>query len=125
MRKSVIEQRREEASKGMEPRTLTEEAFLDLVLGGQALPTQSDFIWDYIPENEFGARRWEGAYMGPYGCAKTSTLLAKAWMQALFEPGSHILIARANFNDLKDTTYKRMEEMLARLPPNTLLEREK
>lgn len=126
MRKSRLEVMKEARSAANEPKVLDETAFLDLVLGGPALPTQRNFIEDYVQvepgQEEAG---WEAAYMGPYGCAKTSTILAKAWLQALYEPGSQILIARQNFNDLKDTTYKRMEEMLARLPPNTLIEREK
>lgn len=126
MRKSKLEVARELRGGTKEPKVLNEDAFLELILGGPALPTQHDFITDYVetpPGQE--ERGWEAAYMGPYGCAKTSTILAKAWLQALYEPGSQILVARQNFNDLKDTTYKRMEEMLARLPPNTLMEREK
>lgn len=105
---------------------MTEDELVALILGGPPNPTQTEFINDYceLVEGKEDSG-WEAAYMGPVGCAKTSTMLAKAWLQLLWEPGCQILISRQNFNDLKDTTYKRMEEMLARLPPNTLIERSK
>jgi PBSX family phage terminase large subunit len=133
MRKSRLEVMKEQRAGPTKPRTMTYDDFIALILGGTPLPTQQAFIDAYLSEEEIQAAEargeddpgWYGAYMGPYGCAKTSTILAKAWLQALFEPGSQILIARQNFNDLKDTTYKRMEEMLGRLPSGTLVSREK
>lgn len=123
MRKSKVELLKELRRGPQKQQVLNEDAFVAMILGGPPLPTQRAFIEDYVESGESGG--WKAAYMGPYGCAKTSTLLCKAWLQALYEPGSQILIARANFNDLKDTTYKRMEEMLGRLPPGTLVERNK
>jgi hypothetical protein len=63
--------------------------------------------------------------MGPAGCAKTSTIVAAVLLRALLEPGSKHLIARANYNDLTDTTMLRATEMIQRLPPGTLLDRDK
>lgn len=65
------------------------------------------------------------AYKGPAGCAKTSTGVADIFTHALTEPGTKYLIARMDYNDLLDTTMLRAEEMLARLPPNTLIQRDK
>ncbi len=64
-------------------------------------------------------------YMGPAGCAKTSTGVAGVMLRCLLEPGSHGLIARLDYNDLVGTTKRRAEEMLARLPPGVLLDRSK
>lgn len=44
---------------------------------------------------------------------------------ALLEPGSKLFIARHDYNDLMDTTAGRAEEVLARLPVGTLLDRDK
>lgn len=79
-------------------------------------PTQKSFIYN---------TSFYGAYMGPAGCAKTSTLCAKTLARALLEPGTKHLVARNDYNDLMDTTALRMEEMLARLPVGTLLDRSK
>lgn len=79
-------------------------------------PTQKAFI--YAPDRLT-------AYKGPAGCAKTSTGCAKIFLRALLEPGTKYLIARHDYNDLMDTTALRMQEMLSRLPPGTLLGRDK
>lgn len=65
------------------------------------------------------------AYMGPAGCAKTSTVVADTVARAIFEPGSKHLIARNDYNDLMDTTFKRFTEMIDRLPPGTVVDRTK
>jgi hypothetical protein len=65
------------------------------------------------------------AYKGPAGCAKTSTGVADVLIHALLEPGSKYLIARQDYNDLLDTTMQRCEDMVALLPPGTLLDRNK
>ena len=79
-------------------------------------PTQRAFVYN---------TSFYSAYMGPAGCAKTSTLCAKLFARALLEPGTKHLVARQDYNDLMDTTALRMEEMLSRLPPGTLLDRSK
>lgn len=109
--------------KSTAPIEMDFEGFLKLMLAGDKPeryrvinPTQYACIMDKT--------RFKG-YMGPAGCAKTSTIVVKAMMRALMEPGSSILIARADYNDLKGTTRKRAEEMLNRLPSGTLLDRSK
>lgn len=66
---------------------------------------------------------FEKAYMGPAGCAKTSTGVAEQLSHLLFEPGSKSLIARQDYNDLLDTTYQRFEEMMGRLPQDLIMDR--
>ena len=56
------------------------------------------------------------SYGGPAGCAKTSTIVAECIVRAIMEPGSKMLVARNDYNDLKDTTKLRFEEMIARPP---------
>lgn len=65
------------------------------------------------------------AYKGPAGCAKTSTGVADIFSHALLEPGTKYLIARADYNDLMDTTMLRAQEMLEYLPEGTLIDRNK
>lgn len=62
------------------------------------------------------------SYGGPAGCAKTSTVVAEQIVRGLFEPGYKGLIARHDYNDLKDTTKLRFDEMIARLPPGTVVD---
>lgn len=64
-------------------------------------------------------------YMGPAGCAKTSTLMMKAMLRALLKPGFKGLVSRLDYNDLMGTTAKRLEEMVAALPKGTLVDRDK
>jgi hypothetical protein len=65
------------------------------------------------------------AYMGPAGCAKTTTGVASVVFKALMMPGTKWFIARKNYNDLLDTTYRTFTDVLNRLPEGTLLERSK
>lgn len=122
MRKSAHEKRIEAKRKGAQDITMTMEDLMLLLLDGgpkdqrQANPTQRAFIYD--PDRIKG-------YMGPAGCAKTSTLCAGEWLRALLTPGHKGLVARANYNDLMDTTGLRMTEMLNRLPKGVLLDRDK
>jgi hypothetical protein len=78
------------------------------------LPTQRRFIFshDFLE-----------AYMGPAGCAKTSTGCAKILLRALTIPGSKWFVARRDYNDLKDTTMRTMATLLSRLPEGTLVDR--
>lgn len=123
MRKSAYEKLIEARRKKQTEEAVTYEDIRLLLLDGdrpkdqrQANPTQRAFMDD--------PTRVKG-YMGVVGCAKTSTGCAGAWLRALFQPGSQGLIARANYNDLMDTTAKRMTEMLNRLPKGVLLDRDK
>ena len=123
MRKSSLEKLREAKRAKLKPLETDLEGLLKLLLAGdkptdlrELNPTQQSFI--YSPD------RWK-AYMGPAGCAKTSTGVAAVLLRALLQPGSKHLIARYDYNDLVDTTMLRADEMLRRLPPGTLLDRDK
>jgi hypothetical protein len=65
------------------------------------------------------------AYMGPAGCAKSTTGCADIMLRALMIPGSKWFIARRDYNDLMDTTARTMSNILQRLPDGTLVERTK
>ncbi len=65
------------------------------------------------------------AYMGPAGCAKTTTGVVDVMLKALMLPGTKWFIARKNYNDLMDTTARTATDVLNRLPNGTLLERSK
>lgn len=65
------------------------------------------------------------AYMGPAGCAKTSTGCADIMLRALLMPGTKWFIARRDYNDLMDTTLRTMTNILNNLPEGTLLDRQK
>lgn len=65
------------------------------------------------------------AYMGPAGCAKTTTGVVDIMLKALLIPGSKWFISRKNYNDLLDTTVRSCTNVLQRLPPGTLIERSK
>ncbi len=80
------------------------------------LPTQRDFILGHSPLE---------AYMGPAGCAKTTTGAAKVLLRALLIPGSKWFVARRDYNDLADTTARSMAEIMSRLPEGTLVDRVK
>lgn len=116
MRKSKLEQIRE-AKKAENKQVETDlEGLLRLILNGEPNPTQRSMIYD--PARIV-------AYMGPAGCAKTSTLAASGLLRALFQPGSKGFVSRNDYNDLMDTTKQRFEEMLYRLPKGILLDRTK
>lgn len=88
----------------------------ELLLNGTGNPSQKQLLYSPYEEN---------ALIGMVGTSKTSGLCAQAWMEALLEPGKIIAIARRDYNKLMITTAKRMEEMLYRLPPGTLVDRDK
>jgi hypothetical protein len=88
----------------------------ELLLNGSGNPSQKQLLYSKHEEN---------ALVGMVGTSKTSALCSQAWMEALLEPGKIIAIARRDYNKLMITTAKRMEEMLGRLPPGTLVDRDK
>lgn len=94
----------------------TIEEMLDVMLGGPALPTQKAFIYSDADSR---------AYMGAAGVAKTSTLVAAGLLRCLLIPGYKLAVCRYDYNDLLGTTVERFEEMLARLPPGILVDRDK
>ena len=127
MRKSNLERLRDAKRKKQSQVEMTLEGLMLLLLDGdrepgerKANPTQKRFILS-PPAEGFMAK----AYKGPAGCAKTSTIVAAGILRALFMPGSKGLIARQDYNDLMDTTQKRFEMMMERLPPGVLLDRDK
>lgn len=115
MRKNARELRRD-ARKKVEPRELDLNGFFWLILGDTFNPTQQAFIYD--------AARIKG-YMGPAGCAKTSTLAATGLGRSFIQPGSRGLVARYDYNDLMGTTAKRFEEMIDKLPGGVIIDRDK
>lgn len=116
MRKSKLEVLRDKKRKEMKPVETDIDGLFKLMLNGEFNPTQREFI--YSPNRI-------KAYMGPAGCAKTSTLAAAGLGRALFQPGSKGFVSRNDYNDLMDTTALRMQEMLLRLPKGILLDRDK
>ncbi len=79
-------------------------------------PTQRDFIFSPVEKK---------LYLGAAGAAKTVSGVGATILRALLEPGTKHCIARANYNDLLDTTLDEAQIMLDRLPPGTLLQRDK
>jgi len=117
MRRSKLEQLRDQKRKEMKPTTLNSvDEFFKLMLTGDLNPTQKAFI--YSPDRI-------KAYKGPAGCAKSATLCAAGLARAVFQPGSKGFISRHDYNDLQDTTKQEMTKLLNRLPKGMLLERDK
>lgn len=120
MRKSASEQLKEAKRSSGGPQEPTVQ--LDLkglaarMLGGIPEPTQWEFICD--PEEN-------KAYMGRAGAAKTSTLICAMLMRCLLQPGFKGVIMRQHYNDMFNTVIERAEEMLNRLSPSLLLDRNK
>ncbi len=118
MRKSAREQL-QEAKKGQEVAPTVQLDIKGLaarMLGGAPEPTQWSFICD---PTEYKL------YMGRAGAAKTSTLICGMLLRALLQPGFKGVIMRQHYNDMFNTVIERAEEMLGRLSPSILLERNK
>ena len=116
MRRSALERFKEAKQGEAKAAEVDIDGLFAMLLGGAINPTQRAFA--------YSSARMK-AYMGPAGCAKTSTGCAAGLMRALLQPGSKGLVARADYNDLMDTTALRLEEMLGRLPKGVLLDRDK
>lgn len=118
MRKSAAEQLKEAKREGSAQPTVQ----LDLmglatrILGGPPEPTQWEFICDPTEHK---------LYMGRAGAAKTSTLVCAMLLRALLQPGFKGIIMRQHYNDMFNTVIERAEEMLDRLSPTLLLDRNK
>lgn len=124
MRKSSFEhwRDRQREKKGITQMSSIED-LVKLMLDGkrpkeerQLNPTQLEYILSDAPLK---------AYMGPAGCAKTSTGCADIMLRALLMPGTKWFVARRDYNDLIDTTLHSMQAILANLPEGTLLDRQK
>lgn len=117
MRNSKLEKLRNARRKEAKQTTVSSwDELLAIMLGGPLNPTQRETIYD--------THRITG-YMGPEGVAKTSTGCAKGLLRALTQPGSQGIVARKDFNDLLKTTMQTMQDMLNRLPPGILIDRDK
>lgn len=99
------------------------EGLLKLMVDGDRVPeerklnpTQRAFIYSPVRNK---------AYMGPAGCAKTSTGVAAIVIRAIMQPGTKYMIARHDYNDLKGTTMERFNAIIDRLPPGMVLDRDK
>jgi PBSX family phage terminase large subunit len=123
MRKSTREKFREQTRDKTEKQTLTYTEVMKLLVAGEKPPEQR--VVNPTQLKLWQSESFEKAYMGPAGCAKTSTGVAEQLAHLLFEPGSKSLIARQDYNDLLDTTFQRFEEMMARLPGDLIMDRSK
>lgn len=124
LRKTASE-KRQEAARGRFPQLHTDfDGFLKHLLSDSKIAPENRTI-NPTQAAAIMSKEMVKFYMGPAGCAKTSTGVASVLLRCLFEPGSHGLIARLDYNDLVGTTKKRAEEMLSRLPPGILLDRSK
>lgn len=117
MRKSRVEKAREAASAGkvIEPVETDLKGLAALVVSDkrQILPTQEEFI--FSPHRV----KW---YVGPVGCAKTTTGCGSVIVPAMLYPGSRWLIARWTYGALEQTTMKRFDECLRRLGPSVIVD---
>ncbi len=117
LRKSAREQLRDEKRKGpQDPIQLDLRGLATRMLGDNPEPTQWEFICD--PDET-------KLYMGRAGAAKTSTIIAAMLLRALLQPGFKGVIIRQHYNSMFNTVIERAEEMLERVSPNLLIERNK
>lgn len=116
MRKTNRELLAEAKAVTKETVTLDLEGLFRRMLGGDFNPTQKAAAW-------CADEAW--AYMGPAGCAKTSTIASRGLGACLLHPGYKLLVVRHDYNDLMGTTALRLEEMLNRLSPSLLVDRNK
>lgn len=92
------------------------EKLLQRMLGGPPVRTQRKYI---------ESRARNKAYKGMAGVAKTSTGVASMLLRALFQPNFKGAVGRYDYNKLLGTTAKRMEEMVNRLNPDLIIDRDK
>lgn len=79
-------------------------------------PTMKAFIYD---------DSFLKAYMGPAGCAKSTTGCLAIILRCLVQPGCKALITRNDYNKLIATTMVTAKAILSRLPPDVLVGRDK
>ena len=121
MRKTAIDRFQERAKKQVAATHINgAEGLIKLMIDDRDMdqreinPTQLEYI---LSDDRYKA------YMGPAGCAKTTTGVVDVMLKALLLPGTKWFIARKNYNDLLDTTVRTATDVLNRLPPGTLMER--
>lgn len=117
VRKTAAEHLRDSRSKAPRaPETLDLKGLAKVMLGDEPEPTQWEFICDPTESK---------LYMGRAGAAKTSTLVCAMLLRALLQPGFKGVIIRQHYNSMFNTVIERATEMLDRVSPNILLERNK
>ncbi len=124
MRKNFRERLADAKREKAGPVQMDLEMLLKLMLDDQERPMEAKVINPTQAAVIF-SRDMVKLYKGPAGCAKTSTVTAAVLIRMLMEPGSKGLIGRHDYNDLLDTTMLRAQEMINRLPPGTLIDRDK
>lgn len=124
MRKSKREQYIESRRVKQAVQHLDPESMLKLMLDEEDRPPERRMI-NPTQSAVIASKAYINFYKGPAGCAKTSTIVAAVLMRLITEPGSKGLIARQDYNDLKGTTMASAMRMRDRLPPDTLLDRDK
>lgn len=116
LRKTASEHIRDGKQKDLEPVQLDLQGLAKRMLGDNPEPTQWEFICDPSEAK---------LYMGRAGAAKTSTIVCAMLLRALLQPGFKGFIIRQHYNSMFNTVIERAQEMLDRLSPGLLLERNK
>lgn len=117
LRKTAREQIAENRTKApAPPKTLDLRGLATVMLGDEPEPTQWRFICDPSESK---------LYMGRAGAAKTSTIICAMLLRALLQPGFKGYIIRQHYNTMFGTVIERAQEMLERVSPNILIERNK
>ncbi len=124
MRKSYREKLSDQKRVKVAPAQMDLEGMLKMMLDEENRPPARRMI-NPTQAAVLVSKSFINFYKGPAGCAKTSTGVAAVLMRLMTEPGSKGLIARQDYNDLKGTTMERAVSMRDRLPPGTLLDRDK
>lgn len=88
------------------PREIDVDGLAALMCGGPLLPTQKRFIFDTDP------RKW---YVGPIGCAKSTSLVTSILLPAILFPESRWIIARWTYPALEHSTMETFDEIIANL----------
>lgn len=116
MKKSLRELLEESKAKQRPSVQLDFEGLVARVMGKKPRPTQGKFLMDPAPYK---------AYKGMAGCAKTSTLVGGELLRSITIPGYSGFIAMHNYNDLTNTAIPRFEQMVNRVSPALVIDRDK
>lgn len=116
IRQTAREKLQHHAKAPQPPKELDLRGLAAVMLGDEPEPTQWEFICD---PNE------AKLYMGRAGAAKTSTIICAMLLRALLQPGFKGFIIRQHYNSMFNTVIERATEMLERVSPNLLIERNK
>src|SRR5579859_4902150 len=119
LRKSKLDQFRAEQSKGERTEVAGVDGLLQLLFGGPPLATQRRIIMDPVVDREVRG------YMGAFGGGKTWTLAVCCIMRSILCPGRKSYVSRHDYNDLVKVTVPEFESVMAKLPPDVLLGRDK